>query len=86
MAAWAAGRAVVALPGTARHGMLREGGALAARTSLEAIEATRLLGSTRPLAQALADRGRRRVARLDELDLVADRVAEAVVLAGGAAA
>jgi hypothetical protein len=81
--AWAAGRAVVALPGTACHDMLARGGALFARTSLEALEATRLLAAARPLAEALAARGRRELQGLETLDGVAARFAEAVVLATG---
>lgn len=82
--AWAAGRAVVALPGTPRHDMLVRGGALLARTSLEALEATRLLTAARPLAAALAGRGARALQGLDPLDEVVRMFAEALVLAGGA--
>lgn len=80
--AWAARRAVVVLPGTRRHPMLR-GAALVARTPLEVIEATRYLCENRPLARALADMGYRRASALDAPDEVARRVAEAIVLAGG---
>lgn len=81
--AWGGGRAVVMLPGSARHGMLSAGGALSARTGLELIEATRLLCAARPLTMALAERGRRRLSELDPVDLVAERFAEAAVLAEG---
>lgn len=80
--AWAERRAVVALPGTRDHEVLRAGGALTARTSLEAVEAARYLCENRPLARALADRGRRRLSRFDALDVVAGRFAEAILLAG----
>jgi hypothetical protein len=65
--------------------MLRRGGALAAHTSLEVVEATRLLLAARPLARALADRGRHELTTWDDLETVADRAMEAVVLAGGVA-
>ena len=81
--AWAAGRAVVALPGTPRHDILRDGGALFARTSLEALEATRLLTAARPLTEALAARGKRALQALETLDEVVRRFAEAIVLATG---
>jgi hypothetical protein len=81
--AWSAGRAVVALPGTPRHDMLRRGGALFARTSLEALEATRLLTAARPLTEALAARGARALQALDTVDEVAEMFAEAMVLASG---
>jgi hypothetical protein len=81
--AWAARRAVVALPGTPRHDMLRRGGALFARTSLEALEATRLLTAARPLTEALAARGARALQALDTVDEVAEMFAEALVLASG---
>ena len=80
--AWAEGRAVVALPGTTPHRLLRDGGALSARTTLEAVEATRYLCENRPLARALARRGRRVASALDDLELVAGRLAEAIVMAG----
>lgn len=79
--AWASGRAVVALRRVPPHAMLRRGGALRARTSLEALEATRFLCTVQPLRHALLDRGRRVVSRLDALDVVAERFAEAIVLA-----
>lgn len=84
-AAWAEGRAVVMLPGSGRHAMLSGGGALPARTGLELIEATRLLCAARPLTMALAERGRRRLSELEPVEMVAERFAEAVWLARGAA-
>lgn len=82
--AWARGDAVVTLPAAPRHDMLRRGGALAARSSLEAIEATRLLLGARPLAHELARRGRRQLAALNPVDEVIARFAEALVLAESA--
>ena len=82
--AWARGAAVVALPGTRPHAMMRRGGALMSRTSLEALEATRLLHTTRPLARALARRGGREAMRLEPRDVVSGRFAEALVLAAEA--
>ena len=79
--AWAGGRAVVALPHPPRHDMLSRGGALAAHTSLEAIEATMLLCRARPLTQALAARGRRTLSTMKALDEVVAGFAEAVALA-----
>jgi hypothetical protein len=81
---WARGDAVVLLPGAPRHAMLRAGGALVARSSLEAIEATRLLLAARPLAHELARRGRGQLARLDPMEVVIARFAEALALAEGA--
>ncbi|HTI35323.1 MAG TPA: hypothetical protein VL422_16725 [Miltoncostaea sp.] len=82
--AWARGDAVVTLPGAPRHEMLLAGGALVARSSLEAIEATRLLLGARPLAHELARRGRRQLAELDPVDAVVARFAEAIALAESA--
>jgi hypothetical protein len=84
-AAWARGSAAVCLPGTPRHDMLRDGGALATRSSLEVIEATRYLRAAAPLAHELSRRGRRQLARLDTIDGVAERVAEALLIATEAA-
>ena len=56
--AWAAGRAVVTLPGTPSHDLLRQGGALRTETILEVIEATTYLMSTPALARVLGTRGR----------------------------
>jgi hypothetical protein len=56
--AWAAGRAVVSLPGTPAHEFLGRGGALRAETDLEALEATAFLTENAPLARALGRRGR----------------------------
>ncbi len=82
--AWARGAAVVALPGAPARGMMRRGGAMLSRTSLEALEATRLLHTTRPLARALARRGRREAMLLEPIEVVSGRFAEALVLAAGA--
>jgi hypothetical protein len=79
--AWARGAAVVVLPGAPRHVMLRRGGALVARSSLEAIEATRFLLGARPLARELARRGRHQLTLFEPLDLVVTRFAEALALA-----
>ncbi|MGD9572522.1 MAG: hypothetical protein AB7V62_11585 [Thermoleophilia bacterium] len=84
-AAWAAGNAVVTLPGAPRHDMLRRGGALRARSSLEVVEATRFLLESRPLAHELARRGRRQMAFLDPVDDVVARFGEALLLAQGRA-
>lgn len=83
--AWASGRAVVALPGTQPHGMLHRGGVLFAGSTLEVVEATRLLRTVSPLAHALARKGAKELDRLPSLDRTAEVVAEAVVLAGGKA-
>lgn len=79
--AWAAGRAVVTLPGTPRHEILARGGALVARTSLEALEATKFLLAARPLAEALAQRGRRALALMPTLGEVVHIFTEALLLA-----
>ena len=67
--AWAEGRAVVALPGTAADPLLRAGGALRANGVLEAAEATAMLLASAPLAHALARRG---AAALDALPAPAE--------------
>lgn len=79
--AWSRGDVVVTLPGAPRHDMLRRGGALAARSSLEVLEATRLLFGARPLAHELARRGRQQLDALDRIDDVIARFAEALLLA-----
>lgn len=56
--AWSAGRAVVVLPGTDMHEVLRGGHVLRPRTGAEVLEATRFLFDNPPLARALAARGR----------------------------
>jgi len=76
--AWAGGRAVVTLPGTPDHWLLRRGGALRARTSLEAVEATRLLRGTAPLCHALVRRGRAALAVLPSPEEAAARALEAL--------
>jgi len=76
--AWAGGRAVVTLPGTPDHWLLRRGGALRARTSLEAVEATRLLRGTAPLCHALLRRGRAALAVLPSPEEAAARALEAL--------
>ena len=79
--AWAAGRAVVVVPGAPRHEILARGGALVARTSLEALEATRFLLAARPLTEALARRGRRALGLLPTIDDVLHTFVEALLLA-----
>jgi hypothetical protein len=83
--AWAAGRVVVALPGTIDHPLLRRGGALRTRTTLEAVEATELVRRTAPVAWALAERGRRALATLPSPDESARRLAAALAAPGGPA-
>lgn len=79
--AWGRGAAVVTLPDAPHHAMMRRGGALVARSSLEALEATRLLHATRPLARALARRGRQEAMRLDPIEVVSGLFVEALMLA-----
>jgi hypothetical protein len=79
--AWASGRAVVTLPGTPDHWLLRRGGALRARTSLEAVEATRLIRSAPPLCHALVRRGRAALAVLPSPEESAARALEALEVA-----
>jgi hypothetical protein len=79
--AWAAGRAVVALPDVPRHDLLRRGRALHASSPLEAIEATRYLLTAPALAQALGARGREVAASLPAARRVALRLLEGVELA-----
>ena len=79
--AWARGAAVIALPGAHAHAIMRRGGAMLSRTSLEVLEATRLLHATRPLQRALARRGRREAMLLEPIHAVSGRFAEALVLA-----
>ena len=81
--AWAHGRAVVALPGAIDHPFLRAGGALRARTSLEAVEVTRLLRRAAPLAGTLAARGRRALADLPAAEDVAARLAAVLAASVG---
>lgn len=78
---WACGQAVVALPGTIDHELLRRGGALRAETPLEAVEATRYLRAAAPLAEALAARGRAALALLPTAERAAERLCEAVEVA-----
>ncbi len=86
--AWAAGRAVVALPGVPRHDLLRAGRVLHASSPLEAVEATRFLLGAPALAAALGARGREvaasqpshrqvAVAMLEALELGRQSVGEA---------
>jgi len=79
--AWAAGRAVVALPRTDDHELLRRGRALRARSVAEAVEATRFLLENPPLAQALGARVRLVASRLPAPRQVALRLLEGVELA-----
>lgn len=84
--AWAAGRAVIALPGVARHDLLRRGRALHADTHLEVIEATRFLRGAPALARALGARGREVAAAMPPLGAVAGRLREGAELARQVAA
>lgn len=79
--AWAAGRAVVVLPGTDMHELLRSGHVLRPRTGAEVLEATRFLRDNPPLAQALGARGRRTAAGLPSARRVALRLLEGAELA-----
>lgn len=79
--AWAAGRAVVALPAVRRHDLLREGRVLHASSPLEALEATRFLLANPALAASLGARGREAAARLPAARTVALSLLEAVELA-----
>ncbi len=83
LGAWADGHVVVALPGTASHHVLARGGALMARTVLEAVEATAFVQANPAIANALAVRGARVAAAQPSFDEVCARAAEAVVLAAG---
>ncbi|MGE0026121.1 MAG: hypothetical protein AB7O78_07585 [Thermoleophilia bacterium] len=76
--AWAEGRAVVALPGTAADALLRAGGALRAHGLLEAAEATAMVLASAPLAHALAHRGAAALDALPPAAEVARRVTEAL--------
>ena len=84
--AWAAGRAVVVLPGTDDHEIFRRGRALRPRSGAEAVEATRFLMDNPALAQALGARGRHLAASLPSPRQVALRVLEGVELARQSAA
>lgn len=84
--AWAAGRAVVVLPQTDDHELLRRGRALRAHSVAEAIEATRFLLDNPALAQALGARGRETAGRLPPVRQVALRMLEGVELARQSAA
>jgi hypothetical protein len=79
--AWAAGRAVVALPDVPRHDLLRRGRALYAASPLEVVEATRFLLGAPALAQALGARGREVAAGLPSAPEVALRLLEGAELA-----
>ena len=76
--AWAAGAAVVALPGPAAAELRATGAALVAGTTLEAAEAVALLARTPRLAMALARRGRDLLATLPRVDEAAATVADAL--------
>jgi hypothetical protein len=78
---WRAGRAVVALPQTDDHDLLRRGQALRAHSVAEAVEATRFLLENPPLAQALGARGRTVAAQMPSARQVALRVLEGIELA-----
>ena len=79
--AWAAQRAVIALPQTPREPLLVRGGALFATSPLHAIEATAYLLSSPALTRTLAARGARIAARQPSIEEVASRLAEAIELA-----
>lgn len=79
--AWAAGRAVVVLPQTDDHELLRRGRALRAHSVAEAVEATLFLMANPPVAQALGARGRTVAGRLPSPRQVALRVLEGMELA-----
>lgn len=79
--AWAAGRAVVALPGVPRHDLLRRGLALHAGSQLEALEATRYLLGAPALARSLGSRGREVASALPSARTVAARLLEGGELA-----
>ncbi len=73
---------MVALPGAPRHPLLARGGALRSANTLEAVEAAALVASARSRSrESLAARGRRALAALPSVDAVAERAAEATVLA-----
>ncbi len=78
---WRAGRAVVALPQTDDHDLLRRGQALRVHSVAEAVEATRFLLENPPLAQALGARGRAVAAQMPSVRRVALRVLEGMELA-----
>ena len=79
--AWAAGCAVVALPGTPRHALLREGGVLHAETVAEVVEATGYLLSNPPLVRVIGGRGRLLAARQPSAREVALRMLEGAEVA-----
>jgi hypothetical protein len=79
--AWSAGRAIVALPGTVDHEILRRGGVLRTESSLEVVEATRFLLDAPPLVAALAARGKTELARRPSEQAAATRLVEAVEVA-----
>lgn len=76
--AWAAGAAVVALPGAAAAELRATGAALVADTTLEAAEAVVLLEYTPRLAMALARRGGGLLAALPDVEEAAAAVADAL--------
>ncbi|GEM_PF-3675566 len=78
--AWAEGRAVVALPGTMRHPLLRAGGVLQAESPLDAIEATTFVRQNAALVSALSARGRAASTTLPTREQAAERLREAIVL------
>jgi hypothetical protein len=79
--AWSRRRAVIALPGTARHPLLERGGVLFASSTLHAIEATRFLMETPALTSTLANRGIRIAGSLPTIETVATGIAESLELA-----
>lgn len=81
MEAWAAGRAVVTLPGAPRHELLRRGGALRAESVAEVLEATGYLLRNAALARVLGQRGRQVVRRRPAPREVAWAMVEALEVA-----
>ncbi len=79
--AWAAGAAVVALPGPGAADLRRTRAALVAGSAVEAAEALLLLERTPRLAQALATRGRDLVAQLPDAAAAAELIAAALLRA-----
>lgn len=77
MEAWAAGRAVVTLPGAPRHELLRRGGALRAESVAEVLEATSYLLRNAALTRVLGERGREVMRRQPSPRQVAWAIVEA---------
>jgi hypothetical protein len=80
-AAWRAGRAVLALPGTPSTPLLERAGCPRCPTALATIELTRLLLHAPALGRMLAERGRATVGGLPGVEEVALGLLEAAELA-----